>query len=102
MLAAQKEDGGFRLFDLGPWKRKTERADAYASGLAVHVLRELGDPAARTAVEHGKAWLVSHQEELGGWTAESVNEDRSGDDAFVAGFMSDAATAFAVLALAPR
>jgi hypothetical protein len=70
--------------------------------LAVHVLRELGDPAARAAVERGVSWLDSHQDKFGGWVAESVNKDRSGDDAFVAGFMSDAATAVAVLALSPR
>jgi hypothetical protein len=102
VLDVQREDGGFSLSDLGPWKRKNERADAYATGLAVHVLRQLGDPSVRAAVEHGQSWLVSNQDELGGWTAESVNRDRSGEDAFAAGFMSDAATAFAVLALSPR
>lgn len=102
VLEAQGKDGGFALSDLGPWKRKNGRADAYATGLAVHVLRELGDPAARAAVEHGLSWLVSHQDDLGGWTAESVNRDRSSDEPFTAGFMSDAATAFAVLALSPR
>ena len=102
VLEAQREDGGFALSDLGPWKRKMGLADAYATGLAVHVLRELGDPAARSAVEHGLFWLVSHQDQSGGWTAESVNRDRSSDEPFTAGFMSDAATAFAVLALSPR
>lgn len=102
VLAAQGKDGGFALSDLGPWKRKSGRADAYATGLAVHVLRELGDPAARSAVEHGLSWLVSNQDDSGGWTAESVNRDRSGEEPFTAGFMSDAATAFAVLALSPR
>jgi hypothetical protein len=102
VLAAQKQDGSFALSDLGPWTRKSERPDAYATGLAVHVLRELNDSSAANAVARGTSWLVSHQENLGGWVAESANKDRSGDDAFVAGFMSDAATAFAVLALAPR
>jgi hypothetical protein len=102
ILGVQREDGGFALSDLGPWKRRSGRADAYATGLAVHVLRELDDEAARSAVEHGLTWLVTHQDELGGWTAESVNRDRSGEDAFTAGFMSDAATAFAVLALSSR
>jgi hypothetical protein len=102
VLAAQKEDGGFLLSDLGPWKRKSAREDGYATGLAVHVLEKLGDPAARPAVERGLSWLVSHQDELGGWVSESANEDRSGDDPFIAGFMSDAASAFAVLALSSR
>jgi hypothetical protein len=102
VLDAQKEDGGFLLSDLGPWKRKTAREDAYATGLAVHVLEKLGDPAARPAVERGLSWLVSHQDELGGWVSESANKDRSGDDPFIAGFMSDAASAFAVLALSSR
>jgi hypothetical protein len=102
VLAAQREDGGFSLSDLGPWRRRSAQADAYATGLAVHVLRELADPSAKDAVARGTSWLVSHQESPGGWTAESANEDRSSDDAFIAGFMSDAATAFAVLALSPR
>jgi hypothetical protein len=56
----------------------------------------------RSAVEFGLSWLVTHQDDLGGWAAESVNKDRSGEEPFTAGFMSDAATAFAVLALSPR
>ncbi len=102
ILEAQREDGGFALSDLGPWKRRNGRSDAYATGLAVHVLRELPDPSSKDAITRGVAWLVSHQETTGGWVAESANKDRSSDDAFVAGFMSDAATAFAVLALSPR
>jgi squalene-hopene/tetraprenyl-beta-curcumene cyclase len=102
VLRAQKDDGGFLLSDLGPWKRKSAEADGYATGLAVYVLEELGDPAARTAVDRGISWLVSHQDPLGGWAAESANKDRSGDDPFIAGFMSDAASAFAVLALSSR
>jgi hypothetical protein len=101
-LAAQKDDGGFLLSDLGAWKRKSPAADAYATGLAIHVLSQLGDPGAKTAVERGLSWLVSHQDELGGWRAESANKDRSGGDPFIAGFMSDAASAFAVLALSSR
>jgi hypothetical protein len=102
VLAAQKDDGGFLLSDLGPWKRALPNEDAYATGLAVHVLDRLSDPAARPAVEQGLSWLVSHQDELGGWVAESANKDRSGDDPFIRGFMSDAASAFAVLALSSR
>jgi hypothetical protein len=102
VVEAQGKDGGFSLSDLGRWKRKNERADAYATGLAVHVLRDLGDPAARPAVEQGLSWLVSNQDDSGGWWAESVNRDRSREEPFTAGFMSDAATGFAVLALSPR
>jgi hypothetical protein len=102
VLSVQRPDGGFRLGDLGAWKRKPEAADGYATGLAVHVLGELGDGAAASSIERGLDWLASHQQASGGWLAESVNSDRMGDDAFVSGFMSDAATAFAVLALARR
>ncbi len=101
-MSAQKDDGGFLLSDLGPWKRKNPQADAYATGLAVLVLEDLADPAARSAVDRGISWLISHQDERGGWIAESANKDRSGDDPFIAGFMSDAASAFAVLALSSR
>jgi hypothetical protein len=100
VLSAQRPDGGFRLGDLGGWKRKPESADGYATGLAVYVLRGLDEPAASPSVARGVDWLASHQQASGGWLAESVNSDRIDDDDFVSGFMSDAATAFAALALA--
>jgi hypothetical protein len=102
VLSAQRPDGGFRLGDLGGWKRKPEAADGYATGIAVYVLGELGDASAAPARGRGLDWLASHQQSSGGWLAESVNSDRTGDDAFVSGFMSDAASAFAALALAGR
>ena len=62
-------------------------------------LQQAGRPASDAAVARGRAWLVAHQDRTsGGWTASSVNKRR--DPASDTGkFMSDAATAYAVLAL---
>jgi squalene-hopene/tetraprenyl-beta-curcumene cyclase len=75
-------------------------SDGYATGLVTLALRESGSPRAAAHVERGLRWLVQHQDSATGmWHASSLNKQR--DPASDAGkFMSDAATAYAVLALA--
>ena len=104
LLRAQQEDGGWSTASLGTWKRADGsaldlRTDGYATGLATFVLQSSGDARAQAPVKRGLAWLVSHQDPASGtWFAASLNKQR--DPASDAGkFMSDAATAFAVLAL---
>jgi hypothetical protein len=99
----QQPDGGWSLTDLGPWTRVDHSAphtvsDGYATAVTVLVLEEIGkrdDP----HVARGVAWLLANQDRASGaWTSWSVNKDR--DPKSEAGpFMSDAATAYAVLAL---
>ena len=104
----QHPDGGWSLTDLGPWKRvdKTPletRSDGYATGLTVLVREDL-DPGARAdaPVERGIAWLLANQDRTtGAWTAWSVNKNRDPKSP-AAPFMTDAATAYAVLALEAR
>jgi squalene-hopene/tetraprenyl-beta-curcumene cyclase len=104
LLRAQQEDGGWSTASLGSWKRNDgtpldTRTDGYATGLATFVLESAADARAQAPIKRGLAWLVAHQDPAGGqWVAVSLNKQR--DPASDAGkFMSDAATAYAVLAL---
>jgi squalene-hopene/tetraprenyl-beta-curcumene cyclase len=105
----QNTDGGWSLSAFGSFARadrppaRTE-SDGYATGMVVHVLRIEShltpDPSLHDDPRLQKAlqWLGSHQKPSGAWEAFSVNENR--DPSTQEGkFMSDAATAFAVLAL---
>jgi squalene-hopene/tetraprenyl-beta-curcumene cyclase len=88
------------------WKRKDgtpmdAASDGYGTGLMVVALRESGVPSAQAQVAKGLAWLEQHQDPAGAWRATSMNKQR--DPASDAGrFMSDAATAYSVLALSGR
>jgi hypothetical protein len=103
----QREDGGWSLADLGTWKRvdntaPVTRSDGYATGLIVLTLEDNRARNAAANIQHGRAWLVANQDKsTGAWPAWSLNKDR--DPKSDAGpFMSDAATAYAVLALEAR
>ena len=73
-------------------------SDGYATGLVLHVLQTAGAPKDSVKIVKGLDWLKSNQSPTGAWPGVSVNKKR--DPASHSGkFMSDAATAFAVLAL---
>jgi squalene-hopene/tetraprenyl-beta-curcumene cyclase len=104
-LAKQKEDGGFSLSSfVGDWKRrdKTEletKSDGYATGVVTYVLQQAGVARDQPQMKRGLAWLSTNQDKTEGrWLAYSMNKQRdlSTD---VGKFMSDAATAYAVMAL---
>lgn len=103
LLKRQQPDGGWSLSSLGTWVRSDGTAqettsDGYATGLVLHVLQTAGVSKDHEKVARGLAWLKRHQLETGAWRGVSVNKKR--DPASHAGqFMSDAATAYAVLAL---
>ncbi len=106
-LQAQQPDGGWSLASLGSWKRIDGSAvdtgsDGYATGLAVLALRSAGTPASDARIARGVEWLNQHQDRsTGQWSASSLNKTR--DPASDVGkFMSDAATAYAVLALTQK
>ena len=127
--AAQRPDGGWSLADLGRWRwNKTEApfagpgaidgallsaADGYATGLVVYALRRSGIEATRPVIARGQQWLRVHQTPQPSaadvawapWRAHSLNFDREHGGAkgepWRRMFMSDLATAFAVLALTP-
>ncbi|HZW30779.1 MAG TPA: hypothetical protein VFF52_08740 [Isosphaeraceae bacterium] len=103
ILAKQRDDGGWCLATLGNYKRldgtpQPSTSDGYATGLVLHVLQLAGLGRDHPAVAKGLAWLRGHQQPSGAWQAQSINKQR--DPQSNAGkFMSDAATAFAILAL---
>jgi squalene-hopene/tetraprenyl-beta-curcumene cyclase len=103
LLARQREDGGWSLPSLGKWVRNDRTAqetssDGYATALVLHVLQTAGVPKGDGKIANGLAWLKRHQAATGAWRSVSLVKKR--DPASHTGkFMSDAATAFAVLAL---
>jgi squalene-hopene/tetraprenyl-beta-curcumene cyclase len=103
LLAKQQADGGWSLPSIGTWVRRDGTApetgsDGYATALVLHVLQTAGVAKDDTKIAKGLAWLKSNQAATGAWRSVSVVKKR--DPASHTGrFMSDAATAFAVLAL---
>ncbi len=106
VLAKQQDNGGWSLASLGEFKRQDNTPqetgpDGYATGLALHTLQLAGVPKQHPGIAKGLAWLGAHQHESGAWVGYSLNKRR--DPASHAGkFMTDASTAFALLALDHR
>ena len=106
ILAKQRDDGGFSMSQLiGAWKRHDNTpldtaSDGYATGLIAFALeQQVEAPQAQVPLKRALAWLSRNQIESDGrWPAVSLNNNRAvlSDTGL---FMSDAATAYAVLAL---
>ncbi len=103
----QQADGGWSTASLGAYQRVDNtpvdtKTDGYATGLMTLALRAGGVPASDPRVAKALAWLSANQNrETGQWTALSVNKNRD-PNSDIGKFMSDAATAYAVLALTQR
>jgi len=104
IYSKQQADGGWSLTTLGTWKRHDDtpfdsRSDGYATGLTVLALESSGLGKNSPELKRGVDWLVANQNKTDGqWSAYSLNTQRD-PSSDIGRFMSDAATAFSVLAL---
>ena len=90
---------------VGNWKRRdgtpdVHLSDGYATGLATLALLR-ADRADEVRLQRALDWLREHQSRWNGsWNGYSLNVRRRNPFRETTGFMDDAATAFASLALA--
>ena len=104
LWAAQDGDGAWRLSSLGRWGatgsvHPESTGDGLATGLVAYALEQVGIEPNEPRLAHALQWLERHQDETTGmWSASSLNKRRD-PTTNVGKFMSDAATAYAVLAL---
>ena len=107
ILAKQQADGGWSLSTLtGGWKRadgtaQEARSDGYATGMVVFALQQAATPRENAQLQRGLAWLANNQNKAEGfWPGYSLNKNEAHHlSPETARFMTDAATAYAVLAL---
>lgn len=103
-FALQQADGGWSSSSLGAYKRvdntaNETRTDGYATALVTLALQEGGVAASDPRLAKGLDWLRRNQERATGrWLATSLNKNRD-PESDPGKFMSDAATAYAVLSL---
>lgn len=101
---AQDTDGSWKLTSLGTWRyangvSQETAGDGFATGLIAYALEEAGIQPNEPHLSRALLWLTQHQDTASGmWTASSLNKRRD-PQSNVGKFMSDAATAYAVLAL---
>ena len=103
-FATQRPDGGWATALLGAYARVDKTpldtaSDGYGTGLATLALQAAGVRRSEPRLARGLEWLRRHQDpQTGNWLASSLNKNRP-PEADAAKFMSDAATAYAVLSL---
>jgi squalene-hopene/tetraprenyl-beta-curcumene cyclase len=103
-FALQQPDGGWSSTSLGTYKRvdntaNETRTDGYATALATLALQEAGVARSDARLAKGLDWLRRNQDRATGrWVATSLNKNRD-PESDPGKFMTDAATAYAVLAL---
>ena len=93
-LVAQRADGSWSLATL-VGRLPSSEGHAYATGLALLALCEGRPGEDADAIARGVTWLEAHESDDGAFRAKSINVDAPRNHEF----MSDAATAYALLAL---
>jgi squalene-hopene/tetraprenyl-beta-curcumene cyclase len=107
ILRRQQPDGAWTIESLGGFRKHEEApavsgGNAYATALAAFVLERAGARRKDAHVAQALQWLRAHQDRKSGyWDAVSMNK-RYEEGSMQQGFMRDAATSFAVLALSGR
>jgi squalene-hopene/tetraprenyl-beta-curcumene cyclase len=104
IVRLQRGDGGWSLTSLGEWDGREgyvppRGSDGYATALVAFAMQKTGVSSDHGDLSQALSWLRSNQDPTTGrWRSSSLNRER--DPASDRGLlMSDAATAFAVLAL---
>jgi squalene-hopene/tetraprenyl-beta-curcumene cyclase len=119
IISRQQADGGWNMASLAwSWRDWSWRSlfrifisseahsangisDGYATALIAFVLEQVPAPGGETALSRAISWLVHNQDRMKGfWSSSSLNH-RTIANSPTALFMSDAATAYATLALSP-
>lgn len=105
LYGQQHEDGGWNLASMGHWQERHDHtpfdshSDGYATGLTVLALEQTGVPRSESHLVKGLSWLNRSQDPVQGrWRSWSLNKERDLNSG-IGRFMSDAATAYAVMAL---
>lgn len=120
IYAKQRSDGGWSLSSLSwssryfgipsllttrrrnDWTPQETRSDGLATGYLAFVLEQAGVPRDNPQLKSAIAWLIRNQNQTEGyWAAYSLNL-KVDPSTNVGRFMTDAATAFAVLALSEK
>lgn len=103
LWSRQNSDGSWALAALGPWRigeaaDYTDLTHTFATAFAAAVAQEIGIPRSDPRLARALAWLRARQDAKGYWEAASLNHDYP-KGSMQEGFMRDATTAWAALAL---